>query len=149
MRLDFQKKKVRSSVFDFSLKYLISVGNEVMDSDHKMLLTLCQKIHDSTRPDRKIDDLERALDELLQYTREHFDREEAEMRRINYANLIPHTEDHDKQIQNVFKLRNLFGDANPLLTVQVSRYLGKALLQHIAAHDKQLGAAIQVAAGGQ
>jgi hemerythrin-like metal-binding protein len=97
----------------------LSVGNKHIDSDHKKLLDLCNNLHDAMAQGKGKDVLGKTLGELIQYTKEHFKREEEEMRRINYSNTVAHRQEHDKLIQDVLKLQKEFGEGNAFLTVQV------------------------------
>jgi hemerythrin len=127
----------------------LSVGNEFMDSDHKMLFILVHKLYGSmVKPGRR-DGFDQAIDEVIQFAKEHFEREEEEMRRVQYAGLIAHRHEHDALVQALSKSQAESRTGNAVSTAQVSRFLEEWLVRHIMVHDKLLGVAIDVAAARQ
>jgi hemerythrin-like metal-binding protein len=123
------------------------VGNKFIDADHKKLLILCNKLHDAMTNGAGKEDLGEALSDVIQYAKEHFKREEDEMRRVNYPDLIPHRQEHHALLQEVSKFQREFSAGNTLLTVQVSMYLKDWLVRHIIRSDKLHGIALKADAG--
>lgn len=127
----------------FSLTEDLKVGNSFIDGDHQKLVNLVNQLHEAMAQGHGKDVLGNILGALIQYTREHFKREEEHMQRINYANYASHKQEHDKLIREVVELQNKFTAGNGMLSVQVSGFLRNWLTNHIMKVDKDLATAIR------
>ena len=66
---------------------------------------------------------------LIIYTKEHFGREEAEMRRIQYADEISHKSEHTKLIKQVTELKaSMLARKSMSGRYQVSSAIGCAII---------------------
>ena len=98
----------------------------------------------STPSSRNICDIiSKVLNNLLIYTKEHFGREEAEMRRIRYVSEISHRSEHTKLIKQVADLKASLDAGQRINVVAVSTFLGDWLRNHILMADKKLAAALK------
>ena len=129
----------------FSWNDELSVGNNFIDSDHRKLIDLVNKLHDAMAQGKGKEILGKTLGDLIQYTKEHFKREEDEMKRVGYSGSVAHQREHDKLIRDVLKLQKEFSDGNAFLTVQVSKFLKDWLVEHIMKTDKALSVALKQA----
>jgi len=127
----------------FTWSDALSVGNEFIDHDHQKLIVLVNDFHDAVelRSDRNA--IEKTLDRLIAFTREHFAREESTMQRINYAEFTAHKHEHDILIRDALELKDIFASGMAVLSVKVSTFLKDWLLNHIMQTDKQLAQAIR------
>ncbi len=71
-----------------------SVGNEVVDYDHQRLFDLINQFHAAVRTGQAPQIVKTTLNELADYVREHFDREEEIMTAAKYPDLARHKEMH-------------------------------------------------------
>ena len=62
-------------VIQWSNQY--SVGIDLLDADHKVLISLINQIDEAIRSSEPVELVRRVLDALLDYTDYHFSREEA------------------------------------------------------------------------
>ena len=62
----------------------LSVGIPAIDEQHQKLITLINELHRAIESGKGHEKLERIVDELLVYTREHFGYEEGIFTRVNY-----------------------------------------------------------------
>ena len=78
-----------------------SVGIESLDNDHKKLISLLN--HFTTAYDYAMsEEFEReALNDLINYTKYHFDREEKLLEQHDYPNLVAHKAQHKQMIKQV------------------------------------------------
>jgi hemerythrin len=120
----------------------LSVKNAFIDADHKKLIGMVNDFHDAMQQGRGNDVVGKVLNNLVIYTREHFGREEAEMRRIKYPHYLTHKQEHDKLLHEVAALQDSFHSGKAMLTVTVSKFLRNWLLSHIRQTDQQLGMAL-------
>lgn len=85
----------------------LSTGIRVIDNDHRMLIDIANALHDAV--DRKAADEEvaSALDALIRYVEEHFEREEKFMASCNYPDIAAHMKQHQGLAQTVYRLQRL------------------------------------------
>jgi hemerythrin-like metal-binding protein len=129
----------------FSLTDDLRVGHSFIDSDHEKLIALVNQLHDAMGKGHGKEILGKILNELIHYTREHFKREEDEMKKIQYAGINEHKAEHDKLIKEVVALQAKFISGNGMLSVQVSSFLRSWLTNHIMGTDKKLAAVLKKA----
>lgn len=120
----------------------LSVGNAFIDNDHRKLFDLANRLHLAMSEGRGKDVMSKVLSNLIIYTREHFQREEDHMRKINYPGFAAHEADHVHLLKVVVELQNKFDNGNSLLTIEVSNFLREWLLNHIMKMDKDLAKAL-------
>lgn len=117
----------------------LSVGDDRIDADHKQLITLTNRLILPANRAR-LDLVLKVLDEVISYTRDHFDREEKYMEAAGYPDLAGHRERHRLLTEKVMGHRQVIVD-HPRLwhgeTVFV--FLADWLLTHIANDDRRFG----------
>lgn len=121
----------------------LSVENKFIDDDHKRLIKLINDFHDAMEQGRGNDVIGKVLNNLIIYTREHFRREEEEMKRIKYSRLMAHQIEHEKLLKEVMDLQSNFASGKVMLSIKVSKFLRDWLRTHIQQTDKLLAGAIQ------
>ncbi|GAA6203457.1 bacteriohemerythrin [Thalassotalea sp. SU-HH00458] len=113
-----------------------SVGIESLDQDHKTLIDLLNKF--ITAYDFAMSEsFEReALDELIAYTKYHFEREEALMLKHHYPDVVEHKAEHKKMFEQVEKFEDLYIDKGHEALEEISQFLTNWLINHINGTDK-------------
>jgi hemerythrin-like metal-binding protein len=124
----------------------LSVSNSFIDNDHRKLINLVNELHDAMGQGHGKEILGKILAELINYTQEHFKREEEHMRKIGYPDYAIHKIEHDKLLKEVKELEEKFKAGNTMLSVKVSSFLRDWLVNHIMKSDKNLAIAIRRAA---
>ena len=127
----------------FSWSDELSVGNQFIDSDHKKLIKLVNDFHDAMVQGRGNEVIGKVLNNLIIYTKEHFQREQDEMQRIKYQQHLAHKLEHDKLIKDVLELQQSFTGGTAMLSIKVSKFLRDWLLTHILQTDKLLAEALR------
>lgn len=114
-----------------------SVGIESIDNDHKKLLHLINNLQ--TAIDYKTDKLfeRQTLDEVLDYTKYHFRREEGLMENNGYPDFVPHKEKHDKMIEVVNKYVHAYEKGESDAIESLLAYLKSWLINHINGTDQE------------
>lgn len=120
----------------------LSVDHPFLDRDHQALLDYVNVLHDELIRDEGRDLILKAFDELIQFTRAHFKREEAEMQLIGYADYELHKHEHDYLLEQILVLENKFNAGTVTLAVQVTLFLRDWLVNHIATLDKEFAKAL-------
>jgi hemerythrin-like metal-binding protein len=121
-----------------------SVGSELMDTDHQLLVSLINQLDDAISGGHGSDVVGSVLRVLVEYTHSHFAREELLMEKGHYPNLTAHIAEHRKLTSQVSAIveRNTHQDG---LNVDrdLLNFLTAWLTNHIAGSDKDYSAYIQ------
>ena len=122
-------------LFQWSEKY--SVGNFLIDGQHKRLVSMINQLHESMRDGKGKETLQKILDDLVRYTKEHFLTEEAMMKKANYPGYAAHKAEHDKLTEKAVDLQKAYADGKAPLTMDVLNFLKNWLTNHIEGTDKK------------
>lgn len=114
-----------------------SVGIDSIDQQHKKLLNLINQLQ--TAVDYSTgEEFERdALDELVDYTRTHFNYEEGLMRDNNYPDFEPHKVQHEKMFKKVGEVLAEYEQDQDTAMANAAEYLKDWLINHINGTDKE------------
>jgi hemerythrin-like metal-binding protein len=115
----------------------LSVGVNMIDSQHKKLIALINKLSDSAKGKGEIDPYE-VFAELSDYVSTHFSDEEALMIDNNYAGYDSHVKEHNEFTQEMLRFRQLLDSGDILVNDQILTFLKGWLFNHIMKIDKQL-----------
>jgi hemerythrin len=118
---------------------MLSVGVEAIDQQHKTLVGILNQLGDVVQGNADAWDESVVLTRLVEYTESHFAFEEGLMRRIGYAGLAAHEQEHQLLFEQVGDLmvRSTAGEkpgAEDLLI-----FLRDWLSSHIMGTDRALG----------
>lgn len=123
----------------------LSTGNMMIDSDHKRLIELVNKLYEAMSNGKGNSVVGGVLDELISYTASHFAREERLMQQIRYGDFAKHKAEHDKLVKEVLELQKGLQAGTLTLSSKVYVFLTEWLNRHIKSSDKLLGAAARAA----
>lgn len=114
-----------------------SVGSVILDADHKKLLGMLNGIYDAWDGGAGTAELNTLFDQLLDYTEEHFTREERRLMDRGFPGLAAHHAAHEnlRELVMAFRSRYLAGLAPEQLTEDVTKFLKSWLLDHILGED--------------
>jgi len=115
----------------------LSVGLQEIDEQHKILITLINRLFNEAilkRADKAL--LSSILDELIQYTFVHFAVEESLFRIFDYPDTETHQAHHDLLKQEVVNFKKKFDNGMPI-DVELMSFLKKWITQHIMLDDKK------------
>lgn len=116
----------------------LSVGNNVIDSDHKHLIEIINRVEQSmvlkNRPA-----LTGALDELVQYSLVHFEREEKIAAAAGYSQTPHLNESHRALLEKLNQVRSEFDAAgsewSPEAAGHFTGFLRNWLIDHVIKED--------------
>ena len=114
----------------------LAVGNELIDQDHRKLINLVNDLHTATRQGQGRAVVGKILVELLEYTADHFRREESHMERIRYAAVEAHKQEHTEILKKVLALEGQYAGGQVTVAAKVSALLREWLSIHIMQSDK-------------
>ena len=121
----------------------LNTGEAFIDNDHQRLVSMINAFHDALAEGRANDVINKVINNLITYTKEHFKREEVEMQRINYPQMTTHRQQHDRFVREVEQLKRTADSGGKINAVQVSKFLNDWLRNHILQVDTQLAAALK------
>lgn len=128
------KKMVARSFVEWRDEY--SVGIDSIDEQHKRLLNLINQLQTAAHYHTDEAFVDKALDELVDYTRTHFSYEEGLLEQNGYSELEPHKMEHQAMIKQVGESIERY-KADPDQTIEdIVQYLKKWLINHINGTDK-------------
>lgn len=116
-----------------------SVGVKSLDDDHKKLIELLN--HFQTAYDYNVGEEgeRKALDELVAYTKYHFQREEELMEQNGYPSFAAHREQHQAMVADVGRFYQEYDRRGHDALGDVAKFLERWLIEHINGTDKQYG----------
>lgn len=117
-----------------------SVGNAVLDADHRKLIDILNQIYDAwTEHNTSVELLEKLFDELMDYTDGHFAREESKLADREYPDLVRHHAAHERlrELVHAFRGRHIAGQTADALTEDMAKFLKSWLIEHILEEDMQ------------
>ena len=113
-----------------------SVGILHIDQDHKKLISLLNQF--TIAYDYAMSEAfeKEALEELIAYTKYHFQREEKLMDDNDYPDVIAHKAQHKEMIDQVGKFAEIYQEKGHDSLKEISEYLTVWLINHINGTDK-------------
>lgn len=119
----------------WSSKYTVDI--EIIDSQHKELFQLVNKLEDAVKSDRLILVVYDSLIKLIDYALIHFKTEENYFKEYNYPDLDYHTKEHVKFTKDVMEYRKKFEKGDLSVAGELLEYLYIWVESHIKIIDKQ------------
>ena len=113
-----------------------SVGIAQLDDDHRKLLNLINQFQTAVHYKTGEEFERRIMEELIDYTRTHFRREEELMQRYGYPELGPHRAEHAEMISRVENMVQKYKDEGYESFAGVADYLRDWLINHINGTDQ-------------
>ncbi len=108
-----------------------SVGVPELDSDHIILFSLINHIHDAKQAGRDEEAIANVLSALIEYAQIHFRREEGWLKKQGYPHLERHTKEHE--VLNA-QLTDLHGEYKRTQSPEVSEEIMEVLNYWLAEH---------------
>lgn len=114
----------------------MSVGVESIDSDHKALIDLINRLHEAALGETRGPSSGEVFDTLIAYTEIHFAREEKVMQACGFPGLAAHQDEHVDFTGRIYEIREKFrsGDQSPI-TEELLDFLKGWLNAHILIQD--------------
>ena len=126
------------ALIEWNNNYSVSVGE--MDSQHKKLIALINNLHEAMKTGKAKDIMGGILNELVNYTKNHFADEEKYMQKINFAELDKQKEAHAAFIKKISEAQKGHAEGKTI-SLDIMNFLNKWLVEHIVNMDKKYGTA--------
>lgn len=120
-------------------------GHERIDADHRQIFDIAHRLEAEIQAQPEHSVVGEVLVELIDYTGEHFEREESLMQAIRFSGYEEHKREHDLLVQKVDQLHRQFMDGNGNSAGEVLDFLRKWLTRHILSLDMALVRTIRAA----
>lgn len=124
-------------LFQWKVEY--EIGLPKIDAQHRQIVDMLNELHAAKQSDSTPQAIEKTLDGLLQYTRQHFADEEAAMREADYPKLDTQRRQHLNMTDEVLKLRSEMEQGAEPATFELLNFMSEWLKLHIAGADKEFG----------
>jgi hemerythrin len=117
----------------------LSVGIDFIDTDHQKLVELLIELSGLLRPGEIQPEALEKLDEIIEFTRQHFHLEERLMLESDYAQFEQHKQAHETLIRHIVARRRQLATGEQDAGRETMDFLEHWLADHILDSDKQLG----------
>ena len=118
----------------WSEKY--SVGNEIIDIQHKMLFTIVNQLSEHITQGDGLSKIEETLEKMSVYARMHFRTEEDLLFKANYDALVKHKVSHDKfKKEIIHAAQDILMNKKMDTVITVHKFLHNWLTSHILDED--------------
>ena len=115
-----------------------ATGIELIDNQHKELVSIINKLHRACRTGKAVDDtFKDAMHHMVEYVRFHFSTEQRILERVKYPGYKAHMNEHNALVQNILEASKSFSDGKRFVPHSFARTLRDWLLGHIAVSDKK------------
>jgi hemerythrin len=120
-----------------------SVGVREFDKQHQRLVEMINALHDAMSVGKGKDVLGTILEELIQYTANHFAAEERFMHSYRFQGYAAHKAEHEKLTTKVLDFQKDFAAGKIGVTVILMGFLRDWLTHHILESDKKYAVCLQ------
>jgi len=119
----------------------LNVGAEEIDEDHKRLVGFVNDLSEAIERNQDEKVVGRILLELIEYTRDHFAREEKVMAAAGYPHAERHKKIHRALTRQVMVMSERYvSEPSHEVTRELIDFLSAWLVDHIIKEDRQIGA---------
>jgi len=116
----------------------MSVGVTVLDDDHKKIVDIINQLHDGIMAGHKKEILGAVLQELVDYTKEHFAREEELFTNAGFSGALMHKSEHHAMIAKISNVQARYMSSSVImLDLELMAFLQNWLVNHIQGSDKK------------
>ena len=131
----------------FLWKPSYEVGIPEIDYDHRHLVGLINQLYEAMKQGHGYELMSGMIDQLIEYTHQHFATEESFMRAKNYPHLAGHEAEHQQFRERVQLMDCQRRDGTPPPSAELLEFLCDWLRNHVTTFDKDLGKYLKHLAG--
>lgn len=113
------------------------IGHPEIDAQHQHLFGLLDKLYEAVCAGTAAQLVEEVVDELVDYTRQHFIVEESLMRELNYPGLDRHRQEHQDLLETVNSKMNKLRRGEKVMSIELLEFMNNWLCRHILMSDRQ------------
>ncbi|MCL2792226.1 MAG: bacteriohemerythrin [Spirochaetaceae bacterium] len=127
----------KSALVVWENKFVTNI--DLIDKQHKELVNLTNNLYQTCMgrdPDKVKDAFKKALQQMVEYVRFHFNAEVELLKRINYPDYPAHKAMHDELIGKILEAAQDYNSGKHFVPNSFVRTLKDWVFGHIAFHDK-------------
>jgi|WetSurMetagenome_2_1015567.scaffolds.fasta_scaffold1002654_1 hemerythrin len=114
-----------------------SVNVAEIDKQHQKLVALINNLNEAMKQGKGKDILAKIIEELTDYTRNHFTFEEGYFDKFRYPAAASHKLEHGNFVKKISEFKNGFDNGKLALTIEVMGFLRDWLKNHIQGIDRK------------
>ncbi len=112
-----------------------SVGIKMLDDDHRILISMINKLHQAMIAGQSRSMIAPLIQELKDYTVHHFHNEESHLKKINSPDFEEQRQQHAVFAKRIDEFSTDMENGNILLAMKIMPFLNDWLLRHIMSID--------------
>jgi hemerythrin len=116
----------------------MSVGNDLIDQDHRYLLCLFNSIELILSEKGLLDQLPFYFEQLFEYTQFHFDREEKIQIKSDYGGYYEHKQKHQKIIQRLEEVNEQLQAGKKEIENDLLELVREWIVDHLIKTDREM-----------
>jgi hemerythrin len=113
----------------------LSVKVSEIDTQHKKLVELINKLHDAMKERKANTALGGIIEELVNYALNHFQTEERYFDKFGYLKATSHKKEHKDFVNKVAAFKDDFAKGKMMLSMEIMEFLKGWLINHIKKID--------------
>jgi hemerythrin-like metal-binding protein len=121
----------------------LCTGSSLMDGDHRKLVAFVNAFFQSMQGGEGNGSVNKAMNDLIACTGEHFFREEAEMERVQYVAALAHRTEHTKLLKQLVELKEMLDAGGRMNIPAVADFLSGWLRDHILTTDMKFAVTLR------
>ncbi len=130
------------ALIEWKDEYSVSVNR--FDREHQKLFSLLNELNDAMGKGQGRFVVQGVLQQLMNYTRQHFASEEAAMRSVGFPGLASHIAEHRELTAKVEKFSAEYSKGDTSITIDVLYFLRDWLDHHILTTDRKYKEALSL-----
>jgi len=112
-----------------------SVGNQVLDQQHQMLIALLSELHAAYEAGKAKESLSHVFESLLEYTELHFRTEEALFNATEYPGKAKHRQEHQRLLDQALEHKRDFDEGGKYIALETLQFISEWVQHHILETD--------------
>jgi len=120
-----------------------SVNDPEIDQQHQKLVRMINALHEAMLVGKGKSVMGKLLDELIEYTAQHFKYEEERMEAGHYPDLAEHRKKHADLVSKALEIQKKVKSGKHMVEMETMRFLKAWLTEHIQRSDKKYAPYIQ------
>lgn len=115
----------------------LSVKVKKIDEQHKKLVNIINKVHSMEQSNKNKEELVVVLNELVEFSRVHFETEEKYFRKFKYEGATEHIREHEDLIRKALEFYKRFSKQGVKILPQFLVFLKAWLEDHLIKMDQK------------
>lgn len=114
-----------------------SVGHSLMDEDHRKLVSMISNLYEAMRIGQSKTVVAPLIQQVDQYAKEHFRREEEYLQKINSSAYNDQKNQHTLFLNKVQEFKTRYESGTSMLALEMLPFLNEWFMNHILKTDMQ------------